>query len=260
MNTVKLYFKFLAVHLKSAMAYKNSFFLSCLGSMLTTLNIFLGVVFLLDRFGTIGGYTLPQLSLCYGVILLATSLAECFARGFDSFAHVLAQAQFDRILVRPRSLVFQVLCQDLRPQMLARVLQGAVMLACGVRSGAVAWTAAKALVLAAMVLCGAAVFFGLFLINAALCFFTTESLEVMNIFTDGPREYGKYPFGIYGRPVLVILTCLVPLALVQHWPLLYLLDRGPWWYGLLPAASLLFLIPCTALWRLGVRHYRSTGS
>lgn len=260
MGTIKLYFKFLAVHLKSAMAYKGSFFLSCVGAMLSTLNVFLGVVFLLDRFGTVGGYTLPQLSLCYGVILLATSLAECFARGFDSFARVLAQAQFDRILVRPRSLVFQVLCQDLRPHMLSRVLQGIVMLAWGVRSGAVAWTAAKALTLAAMVLCGAAVFFGLFLINAALCFFTTESLEVMNIFTDGPREYGKYPFGIYGRPVLMVLTFLVPLALVQHWPLLYLLDRGPGWYGALPLASLLFLVPCAALWQLGVRHYRSTGS
>lgn len=134
------------------------------------------------------------------------------------------------------------------------------MLIWGVCSGGVAWTAGKALTLTAMVLCGAAVFFGLFLVNAALCFFTTESLEVMNIFTDAPREYGKYPFGIYGRPVLLVLTFLVPLALVQHWPLQYLLDRGPGWYGALPLLALLFLIPCAALWRLGVRHYRSTGS
>lgn len=257
---MRLYLKFLAIHLKSAMAYKTSFLFSCLSSALVTVNVFLGVVFLLDRFGTIGGYTLPQLALCYAVILTATSLAECFARGFDSFARVLAQAQFDRILVRPRSLVFQVLCQDMRPAMLARVVQGAAMLAVGIHSGAVAWTAAKALVLALMILCGAAIFFGLFLINAALCFFTTESLEVMNIFTDGPREYGKYPFGIYGRPVLMVLTFLVPLALVQYWPLQYLLGRGPGWYGALPLAALLFLLPCWGLWRLGVRHYRSTGS
>ena len=111
-----------------------------------------------------------------------------------------------------------------------------------------------------MILCGAAVFFGMFLIGASLCFFTLESLEVINIFTDGPREYGKYPFGIYGKPVLLILTFLVPLALVQHWPLQYLFDRGPAWYGVLPVVSLVFLIPCALLWRLGVRHYRSTGS
>ncbi|MCI8301859.1 MAG: hypothetical protein HFF68_03755, partial [Oscillospiraceae bacterium] len=118
----------------------------------------------------------------------------------------------------------------------------------------------KALTLALMILCGAGIFFGLFLINAAVCFFTLEHVEALNIFLDGPREYGKYPFGIYGRPVLLVLTFLVPLALVQHWPLQYLFDRGPAWYGLLPAVSLVFLIPCALLWQLGVRHYRSTGS
>lgn len=260
MDTIKLYGKFLAIHLKSAMTYRASFLLSCLGTMLVTANVFLGVVFLMARFETIQGYTLPQLTLACAVILMATSLAECFARGLDDFARVLAQAQFDRVLVRPRGLLFQLLCQDMKPTMLARVLQAAVMLWWAVRSGAVDWTVGKALTLALMILCGAAVFFGLFLVNATLCFFTTEGLEVMNIFTDGPREYGKYPFGVYGKGVLWVLTILVPLALVQHWPLQYLLDRGPAWYALLPLASLLFLIPCAALWRLGVRHYRSTGS
>ena len=254
---MKLYLKFLSIHFRSAMTYRASFFLSCLGHLLITTNVFLSVVFLLDRFDAIGGYTLPQLSLCYSVILAATSLAECFGRGFDAFTRILAQAQFDRIMVRPRPLFFQVLCQDMKPTMLARVLQAAVMLVWAVPSGAVAWTPVKALTLALMILCGAGIFFGLFLINAAVCFFTLEHVEALNIFLDGPREY---PFGIYGRPVLMVLTFLVPLALVQHWPLQYLFDRGPAWYGLLPIASLLFLIPCFLLWRLGVRHYCSTGS
>ena len=86
MDTVKLYGKFLAIHLKSAMVYRWSFFLSCLGTMLTTANVFLGVVFLMARFETIQGYTLPQLTLGFAVILMATSLAECFARGLDNFS------------------------------------------------------------------------------------------------------------------------------------------------------------------------------
>ena len=257
---MKLYLKFLSIHMRSAMTYRASFFLSCLGHLLITTNVFLSVVFLLDRFGSVGEYTMPQLSLCYSVILAATSLAECFGRGFDAFTRILSEAQFDRIMLRPRSLFFQVICQDMKPTMLARVLQAAVMLVWGIGAGAVVWTPLKVLVLALMILCGAGIFFGLFLVNACICFFTLEHVETLNIFLDGPREYGKYPFGIYGKPVLLILTFLVPLALVQHWPLQYLFDRGPAWYGLLPILSLLFLIPCALLWRLGVRHYRSTGS
>jgi len=257
---MRLYLKFLSIHLRSAMTYRASFFLGCLGHLLITTNVFLSVVFLLGRFDAVGGYTLPQLALCFSVILSATSLAECFGRGFDVFHRLLSDARFDRIMVRPRPLLFQVLCQEMKPAVLARLLQAAVMLAWAVNSGAVAWTPAKALVLALMILCGAAVFFGLFLVNACVCFFTLEHVEALNIFTDGPQEYGKYPFGVYGKPVLLVLTFLVPLALVQHWPLQYLFGRGPAWYGLLPVAALLFLIPCALLWRLGVRHYRSTGS
>ena len=257
---MRLYFKFFSIHFRSAMTYRSSFFLSCLGHLLITTNVFLSVAFLMDRFESVGGYTLPQLSLCYAVILAGTSLAECFARGIDAFGRILSQAQFDRIMLRPRPLLFQVLCQDMKPTMFARLLQAAVMLGWAVGSGAVVWTPVKAIVLALMILCGAGVFFGVYLVNACVTFFTLEHIEALNIFMDGPREYGKYPFGIYGKPVLIILTFLVPLALVQHWPLQYLFDRGPAWYGLLPIVSLVFLIPCGLLWRLGVRHYRSTGS
>ena len=239
---MKLYLKFLSIHFRSAMTYRASFFLSCLGHLLITTNVFLSVVFLLDRFDSVAGYTLPQLALCFSVILAATSLAECFGRGFDVFHQLLSDARFDRIMVRPRSLLFQTLCQDMKPTMLARLLQAAVMLAWAIPSGAVSWSPAKALVLVLMIFCGAGIFFGLFLINACICFFTLDHVETLNIFTDGAREYGKYPFGVYGRPVLLILTFLVPLALVQHWPLQYLFDRGPAWYGLLPVVSLVFLL------------------
>ena len=260
MNTIKLYFRFLAVHLKTAMAYKGSFLLSCVGQLLITINVFLGVKFLLDRFGNVGGYRLPELTLCYSVILLSCSLAECFGRGFDAFPKILSGAQFDRILVRPRGVIFQVLCQDIKPSVISRVVQGILMLIYGITSGPVHWTMGRAFTLGTMILCGSALFFALFLLNAGLCFFTMEGLEVMNIFTDGAREYGKYPFGIYGKGVLWITTLLVPLALVQCWPLQYLLDRGPWQYGLLPFLSLLFLIPVYFFWKFGVAHYRSTGS
>ena len=125
---MKLYLKFLSVHLRSAMAYRAGFFLTCLGQLLITTNVFLSVIFLMERFGSVGGYTLPQLSLCYAVILAGTSLAECFARGLDTFHRILSDARFDRILLRPRPVLFQVLCQEMRPAMLARVLQAAVML------------------------------------------------------------------------------------------------------------------------------------
>lgn len=257
---MRLYFKFFSIHIKTEMAYRASFFLALLGRLLTTGGVLLGVIFLMDRFDAVGGYTLPEILMGYGVILTGFSLAECFARGFDAFAKILREATFDRLLVRPRSVIFQVICQDLRLNCITSILQGIAVLGYAVIQSSIQWTLGKALILLAMVICSALLFSGLFLAYAALCFVTLEGLEVMNIFTDGVREYSKYPFHIYGKCVLMILTFIVPMALVQYYPMQYLMGRGPGWYGVLPLVSLLFLIPCYGLWRLGLRRYCSTGS
>ena len=104
-------------------------------------------------------------------------------------------------------------------------------------------------------------FFSLFLLNASFSFFTVESLQFLNIFTYGARDFGRYPFSIYGEKVLKFLTCVIPLALVQYYPLLYLTDRETnGFYALCPVLALLFLVPCVAFFYYGVRKYKSTGS
>ncbi len=104
-------------------------------------------------------------------------------------------------------------------------------------------------------------FSGLFLIYAAICFFTLEGLEFMNILTDGAREYGKYPISIYGKRVLQFCTFVIPYALIQYYPICYILEKNSsWWYPFLPLLSAMFLIPCLCLWKFGVYHYKSTGS
>jgi len=90
-----------------------------------------------------------------------------------------------------------------------------------------------------------------------------QALEVANIFTDGGREMAQYPLDIYAKWVTRFFTFIIPFGAVSYLPLLYILDRtdGPdLLYMAMPLASLLFLLPCLAVWRIGVRRYRSTGS
>lgn len=257
---MKLYWKFVAMHLKSEMAYPASFFLSCAGRLLYTVSSLLGIGVMMWRFGAIGDYTAGEVLLGFGVVMTAFNLAECFARGFDAFGRIVRQGAFDRLLVRPRGLVFQVICQDLRAASLPNILLGLLVTLYGAKTGGFVWTFPKGMVLLSMILCGSLLFFGTFLVYASLCFFTMEGLEVMNIFTDGLRTYGKYPFDIYGKGILFFTTAIMPVAMVQYWPLRYLMGKGSTAFAFFPLLSLWFLIPCFHVWRLGVRHYGSSGS
>ncbi len=257
---MKLYGKYFMIHLKSILEYKTSFILTCIGQFLVSFNVFLGVYFMFQRFHEIDGFTYNEVLLCFAITLMEFGLAEAFARGFDTFAQMIKKGEFDRIMVRPRNETFQVLGSHIEFSRIGRILQAIVMFVWGFSISEVHWTIPKLLTVILMLIGGTVVFSGIFLIYASICFFTVEGLEFMNIFTDGAREYGKYPVCIYGRRVLLLCTFVVPYSLIQYYPLLYLLDRGKPYYSLLPIAACLFLLPCLLLWKLGVRHYTSCGS
>ena len=88
---------------------------------------------------------------------------------------------------------------------LGRVLQAIFVLCIALPQSGVHWTADKIFTLVLMVAVGVVVFSCLFVVYASICFFTTEGLEFMNIFTDGGREFGMYPFSIYGKKCCAFL-------------------------------------------------------
>lgn len=257
----RLYCHFISVIIRCKMQYKKSFIMYTIGAFLVSFNVFVGIFFLFRRFTNIKGFTYTEVLLCYSIVLMAFTLAEMFARGFDTFPDLVRTGGFDRVLLRPRGIMLQVFGSQFELTRIGRLLQAAVLLAYGMWKSHIHWTADKILTVCLMILGGCALFSGFFLVYAALSFFTLEGLEFMNIFTNGLKEYGKYPMGIYGKGVLWIMTFLIPFALVQYYPFLYLLDRRTdAGYMILPLAASLFLLPCYLLWRYGVRHYQSSGS
>ncbi len=243
------------------MQYKASFFLTTLGQFLVSFTVFLGIYFMFSRFNSVNGFRYQQVLLCFSITLMAFSIAELVARGFDTFPQMISNGEFDRILVRPRNEVFQILASKVEFTRLGRFLQGVAMLIYAIPLSGVTWSGDKIITLVLMLLGGSIIFSGLFLVYAGFSFFTIEGLEFMNIVTDGGREFGRYPFSIYGEGVLKFLTFVIPLALFQYYPLLYLLGKETkLLYMLSPMIGSLFIIPCLWFWRFGLSKYKSTGS
>lgn len=260
-KSLRLYRHYVSVNIRSMMQYKTSFFLSAAGQFLVSFSVFLGIFFMFQRFSSVEGFTYSEVLLCFSIMLLEFSLAEMSARGFDAFSGMVRSGEFDRVLVRPRNEILQVLGSKFEITRIGRMLQAVVMFVYGIVKSGVEWDLSKAATVVFMLAGGTAVFAGLFIIYAALCFFTLEGLEFMNVFTDGAREFGKYPIGIYGEKMLLFATFVIPYALVQYYPLLYVLGhRTDRFLIFLPLLACWFLLPALMLWKFGVRHYKSSGS
>ena len=148
---MRLYWRYLSIHLRSQMQYRGSFFMLLLGQFLGSFSAFAGMYFLFSRFHQVEGFRLPEVMLCFSVVLTAFSLSECFARGFDRFPTMLGNGTFDRVLLRPRSPVFQVLGQQMDFSRLGKLLQAVLMLAYAVPFSGVVWTPGKMALLGFMI-------------------------------------------------------------------------------------------------------------
>lgn len=256
-----LYWNYFLMTLKSQIQYKVSFLLNVLGQFLTAFTSFWGIKFIFVRINGIDDFAYGQVLLCFAVIMMSFSVGEMIGGGLAVFPNLLREGEFDRILVRPRSVTLQLIVPNMDFSRLGLLIQAVIVLCIAVPVSGVEWTVGKAVVFVLMIVCGSVIFFCLFLMIAAAAFFTIGSLDFLNIFTYGMRQFGKYPFSVYGKTALRFLTFVVPLALIQYYPLLYLLDRKDRLaYMVSPILALLFLLPSYLLYRVGLRNYKSTGS
>jgi ABC-2 type transport system permease protein len=265
-GALRLYLRYLSVSARAQLQYRVSFVLLAVGQALAMAAELAGVWMLLGRFGTVRGWSLPEVAMLFGLVDAAFALAEALARGFDTFPELLKSGDFDRVLLRPRAAAFQVAAREAQLMRVGRFGVGLFALSWGARALGLAPTPARVALIVGAILGGACLFAGLFVLQATLAFFTTESLEVMNVATYGGVEAARFPISIYRGWFRRIFVWLIPLAAINYLPLHALTGRvdvlgAPVWLEWAsPLAGPAFLGVCLGAWRLGVRRYRSTGS
>jgi ABC-2 type transport system permease protein len=256
-----LYFKYVKMALKSLAEYRLGLLLTIIGQLAATAFTFFSMWLLFDRFGTLAGYSFGEVALTFCVTLTAFAFTECFFRGFDTFSQTIKQGTFDRVLLRPRGTVLQVVGSTVEFSRLGRLAVSVSMLIWAVGNSGFDWNFLKGVTLTLMLISGVFLFAGVFILGATVCFWTVDGLEFINIFTDGAREFASYPITIYAKRVTQFFTFIIPYGCINYLPLTYITDRSsnPL-YALTPLFGILFIVPCLSVWRWGVRHYLSTGN
>jgi ABC-2 type transport system permease protein len=237
-----------------------------LGTILVTGSDFLAIWALFDRFGQVRGWRLPEIALFYGMISITWALCDAIGRGFDTFGETVKSGDFDRLLLRPRSLVLQLLGQEFTLRRVGRLLQGLAVLGYAIAAGDIDWTSGHAVLLLASIGCGICVFLGILVLQATSAFWTIDGLEVWSAFTYGGLTMSQYPLSIYRAWFRGLFIYVFPLGCVTYFPGLTILGHPdpmgtpPIVGWISPLAGPVFLAVCLQIWRIGVRHYRSTGS
>jgi ABC-2 type transport system permease protein len=261
-----LYFRLLGAQVRAQMQYRASFLAEFLGNLVITGLDFAMVAILLARFRAIGGWELPEVLFLYGTSAISFSLAELFVGAFDNFEVWVVRGEFDRVLLRPLPVIFQMLSGAFPMRRFGRLAQGSIALIVALTLLKPAWRIPQVLFLGATLAGGILFFMAIFVLGATLSFWSPQSHEVANIFTYGGQFMTSYPMHIYEAWLRSIFTFVIPMAFINYYPALYLLGKPdplglPAWIPFLsPLVAVIVLRGALAVWRTGVRRYQSVGN
>ncbi|HEX7745415.1 MAG TPA: ABC-2 family transporter protein [Micromonosporaceae bacterium] len=247
-------------------AYRTSFAIDLVSNVGATAFDVLTVLVLFGVTRQLGGFEIRAAMVVVGLSACAFAAANLAVGNMSQLRTYVRTGLLDAVLVRPVAALPQLVLMDVPLRKASRAVFGVTVLAVALAAAGIDWTPGRIL-LACLTPVAGAVFFGsIFVATASVAFWWIESGEVGNAFTYGGRDLTSYPITVYSGWFRQVFAYGLGFAFVAYYPGLALLGRPdplglPTWVGwVAPAVALPAAAVATVVWRMGIRHYRSTGS
>jgi ABC-2 type transport system permease protein len=261
-----IYRRLIGAQVRGQASYRASFIIDLVGQLVAPAIDVLAILAVFRVARTLGGFTAPEVLVMFGITATAFALADTTVGNIEKIREYVRRGLLDAVLVRPLSVLGQLLALDFTTRRATRILLGAAIFVAACARAGVDWTPARIAVAVLAPLWGAVFFGSVFIGAATVAFFWIDSGEFANGFTYGGRDFTSYPINVYSGVFRRLFAYSLGFAFVAYYPALTLLGRPdplglPGWIAWVsPLVSLAAALFAALAWRFGVRHYRSTGS
>jgi len=265
-ETLRIYAKLIGAQGRAQASYRTSFWLDLIGSSVVVGADLLAVLVIYSRVPALGGFSVYQTLIFFGIALTSFSIADLFVGNIEKMRNYVRMGTLDAMLIRPLGVLPQLLANDVGFRRIGRVVYAYVVYAVALSSTDIPWTTGRVALVIAAPLFGAVFFAAFFVATATVAIWWVESGELANALTYGGRDFASYPVTIYSGWFRNMFAFGLGFAFVAYYPGLALLGDpdplgGPAWLGWAsPLVGVAASVTAALIWRTGVRHYRSTGS
>lgn len=246
--------------------YRTSFFLFLASQTVVACMDLAVVAAIFHRVDSLAGWSGMEVALLFGLSGVAFGLADLLISQVEDASRHIKAGTFDLFLLRPVPTLLHLSASEFALRRIGRTIQPAVVLVVALIAAPIDWSVEVALLVPVTIVAGVVIFGAVWVITSSISFWTVESQEVANAFTYGGQLATNYPIDVLGAWMRRIVTFVVPLAFVAYLPAARMLGR-PDPLGLpgvvawaTPAVAVGAAALAGAVWRLAVRHHRSTGS
>ena len=258
-----LFGQYFSQYAKMRMEYRGDFIISTLTSFAATIFGLLFVFILFNKAKQLANWTFAEELFLYGFSLLPYGMFNIISLNLYDFGNeYIIEGKFDRVMLRPVSTLFQILFEQFRLESMQEIVTGiGAMWIANHYYLHLHWTAGKLLLLVFWGTCAGIIYVSVFLLLTTVSFWFEDRIgvhpPVWNVIA-----FGRYPLSIYSGAVQFFLCWIIPFGLASFYPSVRLLGRGvtPQYLPFVPVVAAGFLALALFMWKLGTRHYSSTGS
>ena len=259
---LKLYGYLVKMAFRSMVQYRADFWTSFIGVFVLNGVNLIQISVISWRFDVIGSWTTGDLMVLYGLFMISYSFYSVFFNRIAELENEVVGGSFDKYLVKPMSSFIQFIGGEIHYVGLCDTLLGIMLLIIGCTMDGIVWEIWDYLWLLIFVICGGGIIVCIRLILSCASFWFVKSSSLISMLTQMFLLTQKYPVAIFGNVFKTIVTGIIPIAFMNYYPAVMLLQKGdaPYQLCMLSPTVLLLLVVLTGLvWTRGVRRYGSAG-
>lgn len=257
MKLVRLFCCLLSMSVRRQLAFRADFFFELMLTVVGLASSLTALAMVFTRTDSLGGWSATEAVVLVGTFQIVTGARMAFVEpNLTWFGNQVKDGRFDALVIQPAPPIFLASLGTSAPLALVDVLLGVGVVIVGVGHfpGIIA-------ILGWLVLVGAAIamMWATRVMLAGIIFWALDlSLDVVY---DACWQFARYPVDIYRRPLRLVLTYALPIAVVATTPADVLLGGGV--AIVVPSVALGAFVACwlaVLMWRAGLRRYTSATS
>ena len=261
---LRLYKALISQFFKVVMQSKVDFLMGLFGFFFTQISGILFLYLVFEQIPDLQGWSLEQLIFIYGFAQIPRGIDHLFTDNIWLVAwRLVINGDFDRYMLRPMNVFFQVIAEKLQPDALGELLVGTILVVYSAVKGVVVLDAVHIALFMVSVLAGALIYTSIKLLFASLAFWIKRSGPFLQLAYD-MAEFAKYPTEIYAKALRFVITWIIPFAFVAYLPAGYFLGAGMGNHmGVIAiecAIATVFWFVAYAVFQRGIRIYESAGN
>ena len=267
MGEIKIAIQSLKMSIRGRLQYR-------VDSLVATLAVFVResaniiVIYLaLLKFDKINGWNINEMLFLFSILFLTYAIVVALFADLRDFSCMIREGRFDRLMVRPRGLMFQLILNNADVLAVAgHATLGILLFLISAGRVGIQWNLETILYYIGAIIGGVLIQGGIFIIFSALSFYFVETNSIREIFYWNMRKFAGYPISIYNKLIQTIMIYVIPFAFVNYFPAQYLLRKEDMalyneaYMYIAPLVGVGIYVIAYIFWRISVRRYTSTGN